>query len=219
MSELSIRPTSMVTYSGRYIDLLAPTPSDVSAADIAHHLASINRYSGATIRPLSLAEHSLLCVSVARHVLGVTDPVVQLCVLLDDAYKAYLQEDITPMRRAMEHLSPVSAVTRMELRGRFHRAIGEHYRITSAREAARDVIKQAALIALATERRDLIAEQAEDWSVLAGAQPAVGMNLRAHDSMTWKDWKCAWLDVLLNLQFSITDRREQLYGSGTPPRP
>lgn len=218
MSVPSLHAT-MVTFSGRYVSLLAPTPDDVHEVDLAHHLATINRFTGAAIRPLSVAEHSLLCLHIARMVLKVTDPVVHLCVLLHDAHEAYLQDDTTPKRQAVQQLSCAAAVAQAELRGRFDRAIGIRFGIQGASEAARDVIRRCDLIALATERRDLVADQARDWPALTGVKPADCVDLRAHDGYTWSDWKRAFLDVLHHLRFSIKDRREQLYGSGTPPRP
>lgn len=52
--------------SGVYFDLLNPSPSDVRLDDIAHHLAQINRYTGACRRPMSVAEHALLVADRLR---------------------------------------------------------------------------------------------------------------------------------------------------------
>lgn len=60
------------SYTGRPIWPLDPRPGDFAIADLAHHLANINRYGGAARRNYSVAEHSVL-VSVygdpafARH--------------------------------------------------------------------------------------------------------------------------------------------------------
>lgn len=46
-------------------DLLALKPEDIAAIDVAWHLSQVNRYTGGTRLPLSVAEH---CVRVSRAV-------------------------------------------------------------------------------------------------------------------------------------------------------
>ena len=52
------------TYTGKAFDLLNPTPEMVEVTDIAHHLALINRFTGATAVPYSVAQHSVLVSQV-----------------------------------------------------------------------------------------------------------------------------------------------------------
>lgn len=52
--------------SGAYVDLLDPDPAMLRLDDIAHHLSQINRYTGATRRPLSVAEHAVLVADRLR---------------------------------------------------------------------------------------------------------------------------------------------------------
>lgn len=49
------------TFTGRYINPLTVRARDISLEDIAHHLSIINRYTGASPWPLSVAQHSVLC--------------------------------------------------------------------------------------------------------------------------------------------------------------
>lgn len=51
--------TWMETWSGKRIDLLNPNPDQIDITDIAHHLSIINRFTGATRCPYSVAQHSL----------------------------------------------------------------------------------------------------------------------------------------------------------------
>ena len=51
--------TWIETFSGKRFDLMHPTPAMVDVADIAHALARINRYTGHTATPYSVAEHAL----------------------------------------------------------------------------------------------------------------------------------------------------------------
>jgi hypothetical protein len=48
----------IVTYSGRKVNPLALRPEDINIHDIAHHLASINRFVGSLHVPISVAQHS-----------------------------------------------------------------------------------------------------------------------------------------------------------------
>lgn len=53
-------PATMTTFSGHRIkDLLNLQLEDVKIEDIAHHLALLNRFVGATRRPVSIAQHSV----------------------------------------------------------------------------------------------------------------------------------------------------------------
>lgn len=53
------------TFSGRYVPPLRVRARDIRLEDIAHHLSQINRYTGASPWPLSVAQHSVLCAERA----------------------------------------------------------------------------------------------------------------------------------------------------------
>lgn len=92
------------TYGGRQFWPLAPRAEDVDIRDLAHHLALINRFGGATDQPYSVAQHSV-------HVADQFDePVVALCALLHDGGEGYLGFD--PMRPIKHALSGVAAAER-----------------------------------------------------------------------------------------------------------
>lgn len=52
--------------SGVYLDVLHPDPALICVDDIAHHLSLLNRYTGATSRPISVAEHTMLVADRLR---------------------------------------------------------------------------------------------------------------------------------------------------------
>ena len=89
------------TRSGAMISILNPDPALIRLADIAHALSLINRYAGATLLPMSVAQHSCL-VSKALEGFG---PRLALLGLMHDAHE-YLTGDITsPMKRAIAHIA------------------------------------------------------------------------------------------------------------------
>lgn len=86
--------TWIQTFTGKAFDLLNPTPDMVCIEDIAHHLALINRFTGATREPYSVAQHSVLCSTLVS-------PELQLAALLHDASEAYCADLSRPMKEAM----------------------------------------------------------------------------------------------------------------------
>lgn len=95
-----MRSTILTTASGRNVDLLAPTASDIDFADIAEQLAKENRYNGATPD---------IAYSVAQHLVIGADAIFDTTkdakatayFLLHDAPEAYLKDDTTPKKRAL----------------------------------------------------------------------------------------------------------------------
>lgn len=86
--------STMLTHSGRTVDLLRVTPEDIDLADISWALAHINRFSGHASRPYSVAEHS---INVARLL---PEP-IKIYGLLHDAHEAYIGDISTPMKLAL----------------------------------------------------------------------------------------------------------------------
>lgn len=78
----------ILTFTGRRINPLALRREDVRIEDIAHHLALANRFAGATIQPISVAQHS---VYVSRLCCGTG---FELQALLHDAAE-YVLGDCT----------------------------------------------------------------------------------------------------------------------------
>ena len=56
--------TWIVMAGGEDVPILHPQ-NTITLGGIAHGLAQINRFAGATVRPYSVAEHSLLCADIA----------------------------------------------------------------------------------------------------------------------------------------------------------
>lgn len=70
-------------------------PEDIRIEDIAHHLACVNRFTGATRQLYSVGQHSIL---LSREV----PPADALWGLLHDASEAYLNDIARPLKRLPE---------------------------------------------------------------------------------------------------------------------
>ena len=92
-------PVWLQTYSGRMVDLGNPQSEQIDIVDIAHHLALLNRFTGATREPYSVAEHSLRVYVVVSDMTG--DWNVRLAALLHDAAEAYWGDDSKPKRELL----------------------------------------------------------------------------------------------------------------------
>lgn len=82
------------TFTGRYVNPLDLKIDDIAIEDIAHHLAGINRYTGATPIPFNVAQHSVLVAQLLAH----EGPRLQLAALLHDASEAYLNDIASPVK-------------------------------------------------------------------------------------------------------------------------
>ncbi len=154
---------------------------------IAHSLSIINRFTGHTKRPYSVAEHSIVCVDIAEH-LGLP-AYVQLACLMHDAHEAFVGDISSPAKWAMGRMWDDFERTHA---GPLRRWFGLQTTFVAHRRA----IHAVDLMALATERRDLTAWDAdrhEPWAVLdtpgAVVPPADFLNLASasRKNMCWSE--------------------------------
>lgn len=184
--------TWIITVTGAQVDLRALEPASISVLDIAHSLARQDRWNGHTSRPYSVAEHSLLVVDIMEHRYGVRHPITLLAGLMHDAHE-YLTGDLSTPMKAI--IGP--AWTREETR--IQHAVLERFGLLPTFIQNHHTIKSADLVALATERRDLMPRGHEPLTV-EWAEPAMWVDLRGRDGFTWEDWRQAFLDKFAELQ-------------------
>ena len=141
------------TFLGNRFYPAAPRIEDVHIEDIAHGLAFQCRFNGQTRAFYSVAQHSLL-------VAGLVPARLRLAALLHDAAEAYLGDMVKPLKALFPEFS--------QLEEGVMAIIGERFGVTGFRNPA---IKRADLIALATEKRDLMPHSCEPWATLAGITP------------------------------------------------
>lgn len=160
--------------------------------EIAHALAQINRYTGHAARPYSVAEHSLLVCDIVRA--AGMDCNAQMAGLLHDAHEAYCGDAATPVKQVLGAAWMAFENTQAML-------VREAFQIRVAHVAYRDAIKGADLVALATERRDLLPfahEGCAPWPVLdtpgAEVPPArLSLNDKDRTAAPWTHWRDAFL--------------------------
>jgi 5'-deoxynucleotidase YfbR-like HD superfamily hydrolase len=156
---------SILTYAGKLFDFWNPEPEMICIEDIAHALALTNRYNGHTYQPYSVAEH---CKRMSY--VPTAHPLVSL---LHDAAEAYIGDTASPQKRYLWWGSDLTDVTSFrEQENKIIRVIGEALGI---RNLESDVkfrgVKEADLIMLATEVRDLMPESSIYTWWIKGVKP------------------------------------------------
>lgn len=187
----------MLTANGLEIDLRYPQVRNITLADISHHLAQINRYTGACRRPYSVAEHSLLVLEIVERCMRV-DIHGRLAALMHDAHEAYTQDLSTPAKGMVG-----DAWHNFE--GRLQRAVLAAFALHTATHTHAVAIKQADLIALATERAQLLptGPGISLWPCLVHVQPVGWVDLMSPErcAMTWGDWRDRFADTVDALDY------------------
>lgn len=200
--------TWMITASGREHHLQGASAllNVMDVGDIAHALSLINRFTGHTTRPYSVAEHSLLVADLAEA--AGASPVVQMAALIHDAHEAYTGDVSTPVKWAIGQ--PWESFEHAEAMRMQHQ-----FGLRSATTASRAQIRRWDLEALATERRDLTAYMpgiSAPWAILdtPGHEVppcnTVRLNSLERESVTWQEWRDAFAQRLQDLR----DRVRQL---------
>lgn len=168
------------TNSGLDVDLHNPTPDMLSIRDIAHHLSLINRFSGATEAPYSVAQHSVLVADLllARKHTAAT------CMwgLLHDAHEAFLGDMTTPEQFAL--FGERAESPRFLQERRFDVALADKLFITLD-HAVVNAVYEADCVALATEWRSLMPGPCPNPHIRPDPQPVRPLPWhRAHDLFT-----------------------------------
>lgn len=182
----------MLTASGVPFDLRLVHADAVRIEDIAHHLAQINRYCGAAMRPISVAEHSLLVLWLLRQQMRVIDPSLLLAGLLHDAHEAYFGDHTSPVKRLIG--APLTDEER-----RIQQAVLRKLQVWTAFTAGWSVIHWADMTALATERRDLMPAAGPQWEALADFEASPLMRLDVNQERSWRLWRDDFLGAYHDL--------------------
>ncbi|MFD1699907.1 hypothetical protein ACFSB1_11265 [Halopseudomonas phragmitis] len=143
------------TFSGAKLSLIDPDPRSIHISDIAQGLAHQYRFNGHSHPTYTVAQHSVFVSHQvpAEHALQ---------ALLHDATEAYIGDLPAPAKALCPDYKT--------LEQRLHAAIMERFELP---EALSPAVKHADLVALATEKRDLMPQCADDhWPMLDSIEPA-----------------------------------------------
>lgn len=151
---LDVSPTpTILTASGIPLSLTYPSWRLIDDQDIAQALSRIPRFNGHTHQFYSVAQHCVLASQLVP-------PEDALAALLHDASEAYIGDMISPIKALLPGYRIIEQ--------RIGVAIAERFGIDPEMPAS---VKQADLQLLATERRDLLPESAQEWSCLEATEP------------------------------------------------
>lgn len=145
----------ILTRSGKQFSFSSPSPDAVVLDDVAYALAAINRFTGHTVYPYSVAQHS---VAVSQYLEATGAELrVQLAGLLHDAHEAYFGDIAAPLKAFL-------GVGAQE--DRIQEVVGKAFAMPLTM-LKHPQVKQADLVALAVERDVLMPQDVETWSILS----------------------------------------------------
>lgn len=136
------------TYTGKKLHPLDANEKEICIRDIAHALSLINRFTGHSIFPYSVAQHSVL---VSQH----CNPEDALAGLLHDGSEYALNDVSTPLKRSGKF---------EDYRKYEHKLQTTIYKKFGAPEVEPPSVKEADLVLLSTEARDLLMQPLDpEW--------------------------------------------------------
>ncbi|MDR0275574.1 MAG: hypothetical protein LBI48_09600 [Burkholderiaceae bacterium] len=198
----------IVDANGKRYDLTGPNAAmnQPSLPVMARACAQIVRFTGHARRPYSVAEHQLLCAEIAKA--RDLPPLVQLACLTHDLHEAWLGDVSTPVKLALGDVwASLESPHALHLR--------QYLGLTAVFSAHRAVIKQIDLIALATERRDLLLwglDNHDPWPALdapgASIAPYADADLNEdwREKQSWRDWMESYI-----VHYHILQEQTQLF--------
>ncbi|THF26540.1 phosphohydrolase [Pseudomonas atacamensis] len=144
----------ILTFTGKQFGLYDPYVELIDPRDIAHSLANLCRFNGHTREFYSVVQHCCLVADLVPE----ED---KLAALLHDGTEAYVGDMVRPLKQWVAAYQDVEEWIWERICTRF--------KLDTELPAT---VQQADLIALATERRDLMPTDSASWDCLVGIEPA-----------------------------------------------
>jgi len=101
----NMKPTLVVTHSGKGLNPLNPDPKLIDIEDIAQALSKQCRYTGHTNQFYSVAQHSVLAARWAKN--DGHNATTCLAILLHDASEAYLSDISSPVKQVLSEYQKI----------------------------------------------------------------------------------------------------------------
>lgn len=195
--------TTILTASGRTLNLQALNTTAIDINDIAYSLSNINRFNGHSMRPISVAEHSLMVCEIAERHFQIKCPAGLLATLLHDAHE-YLIGDVS---------TPVKALLGEDFKAfelRFQRLVLKHFGCWTAYITHQLDIRNSDLHALTSEREQLMHPDGDYWDCQA-THPAIDwVKYGPAGQLTAEDWRQLFIERFLELQQAIAIRNQEI---------
>lgn len=189
---------AILTASGLRFPLADPDPGQVDAGDIAHHLANVCRWAGATRRFYSVAEHSCHVAKVALRLYRGGDyaaffpaRTAYLCALLHDGSEAYYGDPSRPLLQLLPEYR--------DLQEAGQRAVYHAFGLPNPTPGSplASLIKEADNAMLWAERMELMPTR-DPWQVKPPGDPWLQMETRQMVRMGINEPKYHFLRMLEN---------------------
>ncbi|UZE02133.1 phosphohydrolase [Pseudomonas mediterranea] len=146
--------TQILTATGKRFDLYEPDADLIDPRDISHSLSNLCRFNGHTREFYSVAQHCCLVADLVPE----ED---KLAALLHDSTEAFVGDMVRPLKEWMHAFQDVEHWIWERICTRFN--------LDPTLPAS---VHHADLVALATERRDLMPPDPATWDCLVSIEPA-----------------------------------------------
>jgi 5'-deoxynucleotidase YfbR-like HD superfamily hydrolase len=148
----------ILTSSGIYVNYVTPSVDSILIHDIAHGLSNECRYAGQCLQFYSVAQHCVLASYFVPNELAME-------ALFHDSTEAYLKDLPTWLKMLLPGYKEIEENFEIIIRTKFGLPLDER------RYSNKKIIKEVDYKLLATEKRDLMPRDGEDWVYLKDVSP------------------------------------------------
>ena len=170
---------TILTNGGHYFNINKPYRYHYPIEEIATALSKLCRFGGHTKEFYSVAQHSVL-VSLC------VDDEFAMEALLHDASEAYLGDVVRPLKQVLGGYRDIEEQVQN----------GINMAHLGWAKPNSPQVKNADMVLLATERRDLMTEQEVSWAVLADVNPLPGKIIAHQPDVAETMFMARYLEIL-----------------------
>lgn len=183
-----MKPT-ILTVSGKYVNLLYPDPATLDPMDIAHALSNVCRFAGHTRVFYSVAQHAVLTSYLVP-------PEHAWEALHHDDTEAYLGDVTTPLKQLLPDYRAIE--------NNFNLAVRTRFNLSPAMD---DEVRLADLRALAIECVELfpLEDPTNYWAVLKGIKIPKGAERLLRKILTPEEARIYWINRYCQLMPTSAD--------------